>query len=99
MLLVADHFRLPPEQLENVRPLMRRVVDETRREAGCLAYSYAEDVNEPGLIRVSEAWESAEALEAHFATPHMKQWIEERARFAFSGRDITRYDVTGATRL
>lgn len=99
MILVAGHFRLPAERLAEARPMMRRVIEETRREAGCLAYSYAEDVLEPGLIRVSEAWESAEALAAHFATPHMRRWQEERAPLGLSDRDIVRYEVTSAERL
>lgn len=99
MILVVGHFRLPAERLAEARPMMRRVIEETRCEAGCLAYSYAEDVLEPGLIRVSEAWESAEALAAHFATPHIRRWQEERATLGLSDRDIVRYEVTSAERL
>lgn len=99
LVLVVGHFRLPPERLDEARPMMRRVIDATRREPGCLSYSYAEDVADPGLIRVSEAWESREALAAHFATPHMRQWQEERAGLGLYDRDITRYDVAGTEKL
>ena len=51
----------------------------SRAEAGCVAYAYAEDVIEPGLLRVNEAWTDRAALDAHFETPHMKQWQRERA--------------------
>ena len=99
MILVIGHFRLPAERMEEARPIMRRVVEATLREQGCIAYSYAEDVLDPGLIRVSEAWDSAEALTTHFASAHMRRWQEERTALGLTERDITRYEVTGAERL
>ena len=77
----------------------QKAIEETRREAGCRAYSYAEDVLEPGLIHVSEAWDSAEALTTHFASAHMRRWQEERTALGLTERDITRYEVTGAEAL
>lgn len=99
MLVVAGEFRLPPERLEEARPMMLRVVEATRAEAGCLAYSYAEDLLDPGLIRVSEAWESRTHLADHFAAPHMQRWIEERAALGLTGRDITLYSVAASEKV
>ena len=96
MVVVIGEFRLPPERLDEARAMMRKVVNATRAEAGCMSYAYGEDVLDPGLIRVSEAWESADHLTAHLATPHMQVWAEERAGLGLSGRQITRYDVSGS---
>ena len=96
MILVAGHFRIPPANLEQARPAMCRVVEETRREQGCISYSYAEDMCEPGLIRVSESWVSGAALDAHLASPHMQRWRDERTALGLSDRDITRYEVASA---
>ncbi len=99
MIAVIGHFRLPPERLEEARPMMRKVIEATRAEEGCLAYSYAEDALEPGLIRVSERWESRAHLAAHFATEHMRVWAEERGSLGLSDRDITAYEIAGAETL
>jgi quinol monooxygenase YgiN len=99
MILVMGHFRLPPGRLAEARPIMRRIVAETLRERGCIAYSYAEDVSDPGLIRVSEAWDSAEALSAHLTTDHMQRWCSEREELGLTDRDITRYEVAAAEKL
>ena len=71
----------------------------TRAEAGCIDYSYSEDVLDPGLIRVSELWESREALAVHFKSEHMAVWAEERAGLGLSGRQIRAYDLSGETEL
>lgn len=68
---VIGQFRMPPENMAAARPLMAKVMLATRAEDGCIEYNYAEDVLDPGLIRVSEVWESREQLAVHLKTPHM----------------------------
>ena len=96
MIAVLGTFRFPPEALDGARPLMRAVIDATLAEPGCRAYSYAEDVAESGLFRVTELWDSREALSAHFAMPHMTAWAEQRARLGFFDRRIAAYEVGAA---
>jgi quinol monooxygenase YgiN len=98
-IAVIDHFRMPPELLEEARPMMAKVIEATRAEDGCIAYSYSEDVVEPGLIRVSELWQSREHLAMHFKTPHMATWAEERAGLGLTDRDIAAYSVNGKEAL
>ena len=93
MIAVLGSFRFPPEAVERARPLMRQVVEATLAEPGCQAYSYAEDVAEPGLLRVTELWDDREALATHFETPHMRGWTEQRAALGFSDRRIALYEV------
>ncbi len=88
MILVSGRFRLPVERVAEARPAMAKVIAASLAEPGCRAYSYAEDVTEPGLFRVHEEWESAEALEAHFATPHMREWQQARETLGFHDRAV-----------
>ena len=99
MIAVLGTFRFPPEALEQARPLMRAVIEATLAEPGCRAYSYAEDVAEPGLFRVMEQWDGREALSAHFETPHMKQWVDRRAALGFCDRQIAAHPVGAAEEL
>ena len=88
-VLVIGEFRFPVENLEKAREPMARVIAATRAEAGCELYSFAEDVIEPGLFRISERWSSRAALDAHFATPHMKIWQDEREALGLHGRRLS----------
>jgi quinol monooxygenase YgiN len=74
MLLILGTIRIAPERLDDARPVMRRMAEATRAEPGCLAYHYAEDVLEPGLIHVVEHWTDGAAIEAHFGMPHIQEW-------------------------
>ena len=99
MIAVLGTFRFPAEALDRARPLMRDVIDATLAEPGCHAYSYAEDVAEPGLFRVMEQWDSREALAAHFRTPHMQAWAEQRAALGFFDRRIALHEIGAAEDL
>jgi quinol monooxygenase YgiN len=99
MIAVLGSFRFPVEALDEARPLMRAVVEATLAEPGCRAYSYAEDVTEAGLFRVTELWDSREELAAHFQTPHMRQWVEERSALGFFDRRITLHEIGPAEDL
>ena len=99
MIAVLGTFRFPPEALEQARPLMRAVIEATLAEPGCRAYSYAEDVAEPGLFRVMEQWDSREALSAHFATRHMKAWADQRVALGFFDRRIVLHEIGAAEEL
>jgi quinol monooxygenase YgiN len=99
MIAVLGSFRFPVEALDNARPLMRAVIAATLTEPGCRAYSYAEDVAEPGLFRVTELWDDRAALAAHFETSHMRQWTEQRVALGFSDRRIALHEIGEAQAL
>ena len=93
MILVSGRFRLPLDQIAEARPAMAKVIAASLAEPGCRDYAYAEDVSEPGLFRVHEAWDSLDALRAHFATAHMKEWQTVRETRGFHDREVVAYEV------
>jgi quinol monooxygenase YgiN len=95
-LIVAGTFRIPPKQFRELAPHMEAVIAETRKEDGCLAYSYARDVADAGLIRVFEHWRDQAALDAHVKTPHMDAWREARAEHGFHDRQLWTHEVAGS---
>lgn len=93
-LVIAGTVRVPAENLEAFRPHMLAMLEASRAEDGCITYSYAEDVAEPGLIRVFEAWRDQAALDAHFQTSHMATWRSHWPAFGVSDRRLSAYDIT-----
>lgn len=98
-LIVAGTVRVPPENFDAFRPHMDAMLAKSRAEDGCLAYSYAVDVNDPGLIRVFEVWRDRAALDAHFAAPHLAAWRAAWPALGVSDRRLTLYDVAAETPL
>lgn len=92
-LLILGTIRLPPENLPAARPIMRRMAEASRAEDGCIAYVYAEDVFEPGLIHVKEIWRDQIALDRHFSSAHIAQWRASWAGLGIRDRALSLYDL------
>ncbi|MFL5297761.1 MAG: putative quinol monooxygenase [Phenylobacterium sp.] len=92
-LIIAGTVRVPPDNLERFKPHMQAMLDASRAEAGCLAYAYAEDVVEPGLIHVFETWRDQAAIDAHFQSPHMAEWRAAWPAFGVTDRRLALYEV------
>ena len=98
-LIVAGTVRVPPQNIERFRPHMQAMLDSSRAEDGCLAYSYAVDVADPGLIRVFEAWRDQAALDAHLKTAHLATWRGHWPEFGVSDRRLFAYEVASERQL
>lgn len=98
-LIIAGTLRLPPENLSALKPHMFAMLAASRAEDGCQTYSYAEDVAEPGLIRVYEVWRDAAAIEAHFKAPHMTPWRAACAEHGVSDRKLFAYETASERAL
>jgi len=92
-LIIGGTFRIPPENLQGLRPHMLEMLAVSRAEDGCLEYSYGEDVADPGLIRVFEVWRDQTAIDAHFQTPHMAAWRAHGQTFGVFDRRLFAYEV------
>ena len=98
-LIIAGTVRVPPENLARFKPHMEAMLAASRAEHGCFTYSYAQDVAEPGLIHIFEAWRDQAALDAHFKTPHMARWREAWPQFGVSDRRLKAYEVAAEREL
>jgi quinol monooxygenase YgiN len=52
------------------------VAAASRKEVGCISYRLYEDVELENELVFVEEWESSEALQAHFATAHVRDFMQ-----------------------
>lgn len=93
MIVIAGTFRLPEASRDKARVTMQRMIDASRAEDGCLDYSYAFDVNEPGLVRVFERWRDATAFHRHAASPHLQEWRSSWAALGIAEHSLRAYQT------
>jgi quinol monooxygenase YgiN len=96
MVAVFGILRFPPNQMPEVLPHLKALVDATYKYDGCIAYDVAEDPFDPGLIRFSELWPSHEALSKHLQAPHIEPWRVVARQCGLIDRKFTAYDIAGS---
>jgi quinol monooxygenase YgiN len=93
VILVLGTIRIPAGSLDIVRPAMATMIDASRREDGCLAYTYSLDVLDNGLVHVVEKWRDRAALDAHFTTAHLGEWRQGFARLGITDRNLRLFEI------
>ena len=94
MIVITGYTRVAPEKLEAARPQVRKNLEATRKEAGCLLYAYGEDFLDPGVIRITERWKNWDALAAHGNSPHMAVWRTELKEIGILERDFLAHETS-----
>jgi quinol monooxygenase YgiN len=93
VIIILGTVRLPHDNIGKARAAMETMVLASRAEDGCIAYSYAEDLLEPGLVRVTEIWRDQAVLDAHFKTAHLAAWRAQWPALAISERRLFAYEA------
>jgi quinol monooxygenase YgiN len=88
LILVTGHISVAPEKVAELRPHIQALVAATRKEDGCLLYAFAEDINDPGTIRIVERWRDWPSLEAHGKAPHMAPWAAVAKDAGITSREV-----------
>ena len=89
-------LRFPPDRISEVLPHLRKLVETTYQNDGCITYDVAEDPFDLGLIRFSELWPDHESLAKHLAAPHIEPWRNVSKQCGLMERKFTAYDVSGS---
>jgi len=54
----------------------QKVAAASREEAGCIEYRVFEDTEQPNRFVFVEEWADEEALQKHFRTPHIAEFMQ-----------------------
>jgi quinol monooxygenase YgiN len=93
VIILAGTVRIAPGHKAMALPHITTMVEATRKEPGCLAYSFAFDSQDDHLVRIFEVFENAEALAAHRASPHMAAWRAAWPQAGIGDRQMAQYEV------
>jgi quinol monooxygenase YgiN len=99
MIVVSGVFEVEASDRDAAVAAAVRMATETRKEAGCQSYAFYADFEDANRIRVFEEWESGEALERHFRTPHMTEFRAALGKIKIERGQVFRYEVTARTPL
>lgn len=98
-LVISGTIVIDPARVERARELVAPLTVATRAEAGCLAYGFHADLDEPGTFHLYEEWESAEANAAHSASPHLAAFMDAIGELDVRRARLDRYEVARAERI
>jgi quinol monooxygenase YgiN len=76
MIVVVGRVKTDADKREALLRVGQAVAAASRAEAGCISYGLYEDTEINNEFVFVEEWESSEALQRHFATPHVGEFMQ-----------------------
>jgi quinol monooxygenase YgiN len=76
MIVVVGRVRTNADKRETLVRIGQAVAAGSRTETGCLSYRLYEDTERENEFVFVEEWESSEALQQHFATSHVGEFMQ-----------------------
>ena len=76
MIIVHGTFPVKPDVREEALQLMKRMSVASKAEAGCISYEFYVGLSDPNTLMLFQEWESVEALQDHFETEHMEEFLK-----------------------
>jgi quinol monooxygenase YgiN len=94
MIIVTGSVTAKPGSFEALLEASLAHVHRSRTEDGCISHAVRVDAEEPLKLVFFEEWRDLAALQAHFATPGIKDLLAAFREHSASSEKITTYEAT-----
>lgn len=93
MIIVHGTFPVKPELRAEALELMRKMAIASRAEMGCISYEFYIGLSDPNTLLLFQEWESVDALQGHFDTEHMEDFLKVLPEVLDGEVSTRRYEV------
>jgi quinol monooxygenase YgiN len=78
---------------EEFKVLAERLINESRKERGCISYNLYEDSNNCNILTFIEEWENEEVINLHNNSEHFTSIVPKFAELKESQSEVNLYKV------
>jgi quinol monooxygenase YgiN len=93
MIIVHGTFPVKPDQRNVALEMMRRMSIASRAEFGCVSYEFYIALTDPNTLLLFQEWETVDALQDHFQTVHMEEFLKTLPNVLDGEVSTRRYEV------
>ncbi len=76
MIIVHGKFPIKQAFRDEALKLMQRMSVASREEYGCISYEFYVGLSDPNTLLLFQEWDSVDALQDHFDTAHMEEFLK-----------------------
>ncbi len=93
MIVIAGTITLDPAKRDEAFAAARDIMRETHKEEGNIEYVFSADLEDEGVVHIFEKWESQEALDFHFKTPHMAEFQAKVGSLGVKETKLEKFEI------
>ena len=96
MIIVAiEVIAETSSEVDRIIAAAKPLVTATRKDKGCLHYSYGRDVLDPTILHVTEKWQDEPSMRAHMSQEHTTDFLTFLRTVKIKAIDAKVYDASG----
>jgi len=99
MIVVVGRVSTDAEKRERMLEVAHTVAAASRREQGCISYRVYEDTEQPDEFVFVEEWEGEQALQEHFRTPHIAEFMRAIQATLLAPPDVKFHQIASSRDL
>jgi quinol monooxygenase YgiN len=99
MIVVVGRVRTDEGKREDLIRVAQAVAAASRAEPGCITYRIYEDVEIPNEFVFVEEWEDDDALQRHFATSHIAEFMSSIQATIVDAPDVKFHSIASSRDL
>jgi len=97
VVLVIGRVRCDPANRDQLVAACERMQEASRKEEGCIRYGFFAAVEDPNSFVAVEEWVDREALDKHFAEPHLQEFAAELGKLVSERPEVAIHEVAGTS--
>ena len=95
MLLVIGRVKCDAENRDALVAACEEMQNASREEKGCIRYGFFAAVEDPLSFVAVEEWADREALDAHFAQPHLQSFVSRLLELVSERPEVAIHEIAG----
>ena len=97
MVLVIGRVACAAERRDELVAALEEMQNASRREDGCIRYGFFAAVEDPLSFVAVEEWADREALDRHFAEPHLREFTGKLLALVEGQPEVAIHEVAGTS--
>ena len=99
MIVVVGRVSTDAAKRDQLIAVAQKVAAASREEAGCISYRVHEDTEQPNHFVFVEEWEDNGALQQHFGTPHIAEFMQAIPETIVAPPDVKFHEIASTRDL
>lgn len=92
MITIVAKSIIKEDKVAEFINLAQELIDESRKEAGCISYHLNQDLNNKNALTFIEQWENKEAIALHNNSAHFVRIIPKLGELRETAPEINLYE-------
>jgi len=92
MITIVAKSIIKEGKVEEFKALAKELIEESRKETGCISYNLNQDLNDKNVLTFLEEWQDKEAIALHNSSAHFTRIVPMFGEFREKPSEINLYE-------